>query len=432
MKRRKYVLTAVMFLIAALVICFTLPQLAEPRFQVENKIRSLLHRYDLTSRADAYEIRQIMTQDPSTSRTLMWQSQDEDNRALAEIRKKGEKASQVVPATSSVFTDNGVTRHLHTVMVTGLTPGTSYEYRVGNDRKRSPWMPLETPAQGSFSALIFPDSQSADYSGWKALAQKAFKDHPDVSFFVNMGDLVDNGEHAYQWDAWFDALQGVIERIPVAPLLGNHETYTLDWKVRRPLAYLQLFQLPAGDARYAGEFYSFDVGEVHFTVLNTQDSELKAWEPNLLKDEAEWLRRDLAGTKKKWKVVLMHRDVLQYGFASRPTPREEGFSDTGRFFMPIFDEAQVDAVLTAHLHTFRDRGHIKGFRRDETGPLYLLTGVAGDVQYPGLWKQHALDKMVAPQPEDRNYLLLRASNEALEFICYDKNGRKMHAITVTK
>lgn len=56
-----------------------------------------------------------------------------------------------------------------------------------------------------------------------------------------MGDLVDNGEHAYQWDAWFDALQGVIERIPVAPLLGNHETYTLDWKVRRPLAYLQLF-----------------------------------------------------------------------------------------------------------------------------------------------------------------------------------------------
>ena len=62
----------------------------------------------------------------------MWQSQDEDNRALAEIRKKGEKASQVVPATSSVFTDNGVTRHLHTAMVTGLTPGTSYEYRVGS------------------------------------------------------------------------------------------------------------------------------------------------------------------------------------------------------------------------------------------------------------------------------------------------------------
>ncbi|MFR9126389.1 MAG: hypothetical protein ACLVLA_01235 [Acidaminococcus intestini] len=95
MKRRKYVLTAVMFLIAALVICFTLPQLAEPRFQVENKIRSLLHRYDLTSRADAYEIRQIMTQDPSTSRTLMWQSQDEDNRALAEIRKKGRRQAKL-------------------------------------------------------------------------------------------------------------------------------------------------------------------------------------------------------------------------------------------------------------------------------------------------------------------------------------------------
>ncbi|WP_418378608.1 fibronectin type III domain-containing protein [Acidaminococcus sp.] len=432
MKRRKYALTAVVLLLAALAACFQLPQLAEPRFQIANRIRSLLVRYDLTNRADAYEIRQIMTQDPSTSRTLMWQSQDEDNGALAEIREKGAPVSQVVPAQSSVLTDNGVTRHLHTAAVTGLTPGTSYEYRVGNDRKRSSWMPLETPAGNTFSALIFPDSQSADYSGWKTLAQKAYKDHPDVSFFVNMGDLVDNGEHAYQWDAWFDALQGVIERIPVAPILGNHETYTLDWKVRRPLAYLQLFQLPAGDSHYAGEFYSFDIGEVHFVVLNTQDSELKEWEPNLFKDEAEWLRRDLTGTKKKWKVILMHRDVLQYGFASRPTPREEGFSDTGRFFMPIFDEFQVDAVLTAHLHTFRDRGHIKGFRRDGTGPLYLLTGVAGDVQYRGLWKRHALDEMVAPQPEDRNYLLLQASKEALEFICYDKNGQKMHAVSITK
>ena len=100
--------------------------------------------------------------------------------------------------------------------------------------------------------------------------------------------------------------------------------------------------------------------------------------------------------------------------------------------MPIFDEAQVDAVLTAHLHTFRDRGHFKGFRRDETGPLYLLTGVAGDVQNPGQSKQHDLDKMVAPQPEDRNYLLLRASNEALVFICYDINGRKLNAVTDTK
>lgn len=241
MKRRKYALTAVVLLLAALAACFQLPQLAEPRFQIANRIRSLLLRYDLTNRADAYEIRQIMTQDPSTSRTLMWQSQEEDNGALAEIREKGAPVSQVVPAQSSVLTDNGVTRYLHTAAVTGLTPGTSYEYRVGNDRKRSSWMPLETPAGNTFSALIFPDSQSADYSGWKTLAQKAYKDHPDVSFFVNMGDLVDNGEHAYQWDAWFDALQGVIERIPVAPILGNHETYTLDWKVRRPLAYLQLF-----------------------------------------------------------------------------------------------------------------------------------------------------------------------------------------------
>ena len=53
----------------------------------------------------------------------------------------------------------------------------------------------------------------------------------------------------------------------------------------------------------------------------------------------------------------------------------------------------------AHLHTYRNRGHIRNFQRNEKGPLYILTGVAGNVRYPGLWVDHALDQKVTPQPE---------------------------------
>ena len=91
--------------------------------------------------------------------------------------------------------------------------------------------------------------------------------------------------------------------------------------------------------------------------------------------------------------------------------------------MPLFDQYGVDAVLSAHLHTYRDRGHIKNFQRDESGPLYLITGVAGNVQYPGLWKQHSLDEYIAPQPETDNYMSLEASEDSLTFRSFLPDGQ---------
>lgn len=377
-------LAAAILAAGALALSFV-PGLATRRNEIVHKARSLGAHYNLTSEADVAFVRQVMTKDPATSRTIMWQSEYEENGSLVEYRVKGAKEGESVPAENTRFTDDHVTRFLHEAHLTNLKPNTDYEYRVGYGDKRSEWYPLRTWDSPVFTALIFPDSQSADYSGWDRLAKKAYADHPDAAFFVNMGDLVDNGEQHSQWDAWFSAVSPMIERIPAAPIMGNHETYNMEWKVRRPEAYLHLFSLPSGDAEhYKNEFYFFDAGDVHFVVLNTQDRELGPWEPSLTEDQIAWFRQDMATTRKKWKVVLMHKDPLQYSFATRPQPRAEGFSEEGRIWMPLFDEYHVDVVLSAHLHTFRDRGHLFGFERSETGPLYILTGIAGDVQYKGL------------------------------------------------
>ena len=101
----------------------------------------------------------------------------------------------------------------------------------------------------------------------------------------------------------------------------------------------------------------------------------------------------------------------------------KAFRRNGQLWMPLFDQYGVDAVLSAHLHTYRDRGHIKNFQRDESGPLYLITGVAGNVQYPGLWKQHSLDEYVAPQPKTDNYMSLEASEDSLTFRSFLPNGQ---------
>lgn len=389
--------------------------------------------YAPISTVDASNIRQVITQDSATSRTIMWQSQFSENKAVVEYRRKDSEDILAVPASNEEFTDDDTTTYIHTAALTDLTPGTTYEYRVGYDKKRSDWMPLQTAQGNTFKALIFPDSQSSDYSAWAATKNPAWQANPDAQFFINMGDLVDNGQDHYQWNAWFDVVSDMASQIPVAPIMGNHETYDRDWKVRMPIAYLHLFSLPTlGNADYQNQFYSFDYGDVHFIVLNTQITEMAQFQPQLLADEMDWFRQDMNRTHKKWKVVLMHKDPLQYGFANRSEPREEGFSPEGKDWMPLFDEYSVDVVLSAHLHTYRDRGHIADFKRNPQGPLYIITGVAGNVQYPGLWKQHALDEYVAPQPESDNYLVMEATDDTLSFSSYLPSGELLHTSTVQK
>lgn len=389
--------------------------------------------YLSTDAVDASNIRQVITADSTTSRTFMWQSDYAEENPVVEYRQAGDDDSLMqLPASSDAFSDDGVTTYIHTAAVTDLKPGTAYEYRVGAGDKRSSWQSFHTAQGHDFKALIFPDSQSSDYSVWAATAQPAWQRNQDAQFFINMGDLVDNGQDHYQWNAWFDVVGDMIARIPVVPLLGNHETYDKDWKVRMPEAYLHLFALPRIDReKYQNQFYSFDYGDVHFVVLNTQSQELADFEPSLDEDEVAWFKEDMAKTTKKWKIVLMHKDPLQYGFANRPQPREEGFSPEGRLWMPLFDQYGVDAVLSAHLHTYRDRGHIRNFQRDESGPLYLITGVAGNVQYPGLWKQHSLDEYVAPQPETDNYMTLEATDNSLTFRSFLPDGQLLEEKSIS-
>ncbi|WP_370843321.1 fibronectin type III domain-containing protein [Megasphaera sp.] len=395
--------------------------------------KAVAAHYLSTDAVDASNIRQVITADSTTSRTFMWQSDYAEENPVVEYRQAGDDDSLMqLPASSDAFSDDGVTTYIHTAAVSDLKPGTAYEYRVGTGDKRSDWQSFHTAQGHDFKALIFPDSQSSDYSVWAATAQPAWQRNQDAQFFINMGDLVDNGQDHYQWNAWFDVVGDMIARIPVVPLLGNHETYDKDWKVRMPEAYLHLFALPRIDReKYQNQFYSFDYGDVHFVVLNTQSQELADFEPSLDEDEVAWFKEDMAKTTKKWKIVLMHKDPLQYGFANRPEPREEGFSPEGRLWMPLFDQYGVDAVLSAHLHTYRDRGHIRNFQRDESGPLYLITGVAGNVQYPGLWKQHSLDEYVAPQPETDNYMTLEATDDSLTFRSFLPDGQLLEEKSIS-
>lgn len=380
-------------------------------------------------------LRQLITADASTSRTIMWQADEKLENPAAEYKNAAGQITAVPASVQELNTGSG-TLYVYTAALTGLEPGSAYEYRAGYEGSRTGWHKLPAAQPDSFKALIFPDSQSSDYSGWRKLAQTAYSKNEDAAFFINMGDLVDNGYDFSQWRAWFNSVAPMIENIPFAPVMGNHETYTRDWKVGMPTPYLTLFNLPEnGTGANKNQYYSFDYGDVHFVVLNTQTDEMADFNPDLMQQQLNWLRSDLAGTQSKWKIVLMHKDILRYAFTDRPNnfdPASIQFTPWAQQLMPVFEEYNVDAVLTAHLHTYRRRVPLKAFKPDNTGITYILTGVAGSVRYANLWQKNPADAALAPQPEDANYLTLNKTPNALTFKAFLPDGTEFDTVTITK
>lgn len=254
---------------------------------------------------------------------------------------------------------------------------------------------------------------------------------------MNMGDLVDNGQDASQWRAWFNSVSVFSDAVPLAPVIGNHEAYSLEWKECLPASYTHLFNVPQnGLAKYPNQFYSFDYGPVHFVVLDTNFPEMKNFQPDLLADELPWLEKDLAASKAQWKIVLMHRDIFLYGFGpeSGRAQAKTHFLDFSYQLMPVFEKYKVDAVLTAHLHTYRRRVPLQNFAPapQGSGITYILTGVAGDVRYPKLWGDFEWDAATAPKPETANYMTLKADEKTLEFKAFLPDGKQFDEVKLTK
>ena len=384
-------------------------------------------------------IRQIVAQDNSTSRTIMWQSDNSEADAVIEYRLEGAEKSKTIGATDKAFTDDGSTTYIHEATLTGLTPNTKYEYRVGyGTDRRSDWYCLETAGASVYDVLIYPDSQSGDYSQWEEIVKNSALRNPRTALYISMGDLVDNGEHAYQWRTWLNSIKPLSANVPLATTLGNHEMYTLDWKMREPYAYLNYFAVPPnGNEIFNRRYYSYDFGDVHYVVLDTMlyesnhEDNHDTHHPDLYDVQVQWLRQDLTANTKKWTVVLMHRDPFQYAFDRSGANRAVGFDDEGVLFMPIFDEFNVDLVLSAHLHSYRNRGHVRNFERDASGPLYILTGIAGDARRPK-WKQHPLDVYVAPDRDKNNYMTMTVTPNKLIVKAFLPNGTQLDESVIEK
>lgn len=411
MKMRKYIIGVIMTCILVVTYFVSVSQ-------------SVHIGYD----TDVGQIMHVITADMKHEHRISWKTKRFGEPGFLEIRpKQSEQITTVSAELMELPRYNGGKKFgLYTAHVSNLTPGTDYEYRISVGKKNSAWMEFKTePEATAFKALIFGDSQSSDYSYWGKTVQIAWENNADAAFFVNMGDLVDNGQDSSQWNAWMDESEKLLKTIPIVPVMGNHETYSLDWKMAKPDYYLSLFALPAnGPAGLQQYAYSYDYGDVHFIVLNTQLNELQEWYPGLLEEQHKWLGKDLSQTKKKWKVVLMHRGIWTFPFNGP-------LDDIGQAFAPLFDQYHVDLVFNGHVHSYARTKAMRNGKPDPKGTVYITTGRSGQKAWDKS-PQKPMDEVFYNPLDMPNYLVFEASYDALKVKAFKQSGELIDQTEIRK
>lgn len=372
---------------------------------------------------------QVIHSDNKTNRTIVWRLESPTISEAVFIEYKNstdERTSKSVGEPYTVSTDEGQITFYRTTLHR-LVPGAQYQYRITTDNGCSEWRSFTTEPMEElpFSALIFGDSQSTDYNVWEQTATNAYQQNPAAAFFINMGDLVDNGAQFSQWKSWFSGAATLFSKIPAAPLSGNHENYSLDWKFSPATLYLSLFPVPDNGApNLKRQTYAFDYGAAHFVVLDTQAEEMAIYDPDLTFKQLAWLENDLKSTHKKWKIILMHRGPFSY-------PDVANLNELGEAFVPIFDQAGVDVVFTAHIHSYGRTIPLHAALPVKQGPIYISTGRSGDKTWEDSLQKpfEAVFDSALDQP---NYLTLDVSTQALHIQAFKQNGCKFDEITLKK
>ncbi|NLE33888.1 MAG: metallophosphoesterase family protein [Bacteroidales bacterium] len=328
-----------------------------------------------------------ITEDPATTMAVTWRTDTTVSETVAWLCRNipgvlNADSALAVTGRSEDITADGITARFHSVIFTGLVPGTGYAYSVGSGADASEWFTFRTTETGAapFSFLWFGDSQVGPVSSYARVIRQAYRSVPEAAFMIFTGDLVDGGYANItlddEWGDWHLAAGFIASEVPVVATPGNHEFYDPKDRQKRNLNMFWRpgFTLPEnGPAGLEETAYSFDYLGVRFIIVSSDE---------MLRDEAiarsqtEWVESLLKDNPCKWTVMAFH-----HPFFSTAARRDNKVVREN--LKPLVDRYRVDLVLNGHDHTYA-RGMIKpdGIEPgDKTAGTVYVVSVSGSKQY---------------------------------------------------
>lgn len=309
---------------------------------------------------------------------------------------------------------------IHTVRIENLQPNTQYFYRVfssaadGANIESEPSTFQTACGRGiPISFAVISDTQkNPQVAG--AISQLAWAQRPH--FLLLPGDLVDKGKKDSDWrEEFFPSMNVLISRVPLFPVLGNHEENARN--------YFDYMALP--DPEY---YYSFSYGDADFFMI---DSNRKV-EPG--SEQYRWLEEKLAASTAIWKFVCHHHppyssDENDYGDLWKTNASTRGDLRV-RQLVPLYERYGVDIVWTGHIHSYERTWPIKEDKAvDGGGTIYMITGGGGgSLETPGPYRPFFQNHV----RHGHHYVMVHINGQRLELRSYTLDDRLFDTTTIEK
>ena len=351
---------------------------------------------------------------PQTSQTITWQTLNKDEARYLYYREINAKQWQKLEAKVENFDNEEGIIYINTITLNNLKSNTDYIYAIGNNNEILEEGNFKTANSKNPKFIIFGDSQSINYNTWQKTLNNAYNANANSDFFVNVGDLVDVGQRYGQWKMFLESSKDVSKRINFVPVVGNHETYVGDGTFSMPTYFTQQLKVPPnGPPELQGQVYSFDYGQIHFVVLDSQFGEERQFVPTSLKIQKEWLQRDLAHTDKPYKIVLLHRPPYHSSAGNN--------LDITAEFIPIFDLYKVNMVFSGHDHVVAKTYPLKENKYNSAGTTYFICGRSGTKTYNNK-EQKSYQEYFYNITDQPTYFIVEFVNNAFVVKAFKQDG----------
>lgn len=263
------------------------------------------------------------------------------------------------------------------VVLTDLTPGTTYYYQVSG-KEIAQFNTKDTSDGFSFIFVGDPqigssneekakkpediakpsfikaqsDSVRSDAFNWNTTLNKAYaKTNNQASFVLSAGDQIqtnakkvgDNTISEIEYTGYLSP--DLLKSLPVATTVGNHDADNANYTYHFNPANMSSL----GANEYVGGDYYYTYGGVLFMMLNTQDTNIE--------EHKQFIENTVkANPDCKWRVVTLHQDI--YGSAEHSNEPE--ITNLRYELTSVLEANDIDVVLTGHDHAYSRSKMLKG------------------------------------------------------------------------
>jgi hypothetical protein len=286
---------------------------------------------------------------------------------------------------------------VHNVKLSGLSPNTVYHYRsVLSDTASQDASFRTAPTPGTGFRFAWMADCRSGVEIHDIISKRIADANPVLSLYG--GDLCLNSSYSSFKDQFFRADErALIARVPFFNTPGNHEKWSQNTR-----AFTQAPDSPSG----IQEYYSFDYGDMHVLILNTE-IDYSEGSPQYI-----YAQNDLSSTSKPWKVVIYHKPAYCSG----------GHGENSKMIAiseKIFEPNHVDVVMNGDSHFFQ-HNLVNGIHHMILGsagaPLYTL----GSAPY------------VVKAARDYSYGIIDVTPTSFNMMVYNDKGMPLDTLLLKK